>query len=734
MRLLIVSNRLPVTVVEGSGLRFQESVGGLATGLKSYLASLKNSPSNNPICKYVWIGWPGITIKDQIKEMVKSKFLSEFNSYPIFLSDSTTDRFYNGFCNKTIWPLFHYFTSNVAYDENNWIYYKKVNRTICDAVMQILRPDDILWIHDYHLMLLPKLIKDRVPSVPIGFFLHIPFPSFEVFRLLPSNWRKEILEGLLGADLIGFHTQDYTQYFLRCVLRIMGYEHSMGQIIVNNHLIKADTFPMGIDFQKYFDAAISPEVQKEKDELKRIFAEGKIILSIDRLDYTKGIISRLQGFETFLENNPQWQGKASFVIIVVPSRTKVDQYQQMRKQIEELVSRINGRFGSFSWIPIIYHYKFIPFPKLIALYSVSDVALVTPLRDGMNLIAKEYLASKTDGKGVLIISEMAGASKEVREALIINPNDIKEIAISLKDALEMPEDEQVRRNQIMQYRLKRHNIYRWADDFIQALLSLKEKERSLEYRSLVSSSKGQLMEDFTKSKRRLFLLDYDGTLVQYEKLPQTAKPTESILGILRLLSDNPKNKVVLLSGRDKFTLQNWFGSLNIDLVAEHGAWIRKTNEDWRILKPLTNDWKSKILPILETYADRLPGSFIEDKDFSLAWHYRMADNEVASIVTKELKDDLVNFTANIAVQIIQGNKVIEVRNLGIDKGEAGSLWIAENRFDFILAIGDDWTDEDLFKVLPEKAYSIRVGIVQTQAKFNMNDYTEVIELLKEFVK
>ncbi|MDD1757107.1 MAG: bifunctional alpha,alpha-trehalose-phosphate synthase (UDP-forming)/trehalose-phosphatase, partial [Methanotrichaceae archaeon] len=620
MRLLIVSNRLPTTVVGGSGLRFQESVGGLVSGLKSYLESLKNSPSYNPICKYVWIGWPGITINDQIKEMVKSKLFSEFNSYPIFLSDSTMDKFYNGFCNKTIWPLFHYFTSNVAYDENNWIYYKKVNRSICDVVMQILRPDDIVWIHDYHLMLLPKLIKDRVPSVPIGFFLHIPFPSFEVFRLLPSNWRKEILEGLLGADLIGFHTQDYTQYFLRCVLRILGYEHSTGQIIANNHLVKADTFPMGIDFQKYFDAANCPEVQKEKDELKRIFAEGKVILSIDRLDYTKGIISRLQGFETFLENNPQWQGKASLVIIVVPSRTKVDHYQQMRKQIEELVSRINGRFGSFNWIPILYHYKFIPFPKLIALYSISNVALITPLRDGMNLIAKEYLASKTDGKGVLIISEMAGASKEVREALIINPNDINEIAISLKDALEMPEDEQVRRNQIMQYRLKHHNIYRWANDFIQALLSIKEKERSLEYGSLVSSSKGQLMEDFTKSERRLLLLDYDGTLVQYEKLPQTAKPTESILGILRLLSDNPKNKVVLLSGRDKFTLQNWFGSLNIDLVAEHGAWIRKTNEDWRILKPLTNDWKSKILPILETYADRLPGSFIEDKDFSLAWH------------------------------------------------------------------------------------------------------------------
>jgi trehalose 6-phosphate synthase/phosphatase len=421
-------------------------------------------------------------------------------------------------------------------------------------------------------------------------------------------------------------------------------------------------------------------------------------------------------------------------MIVVPSRTKVEQYQQMKRQIDELVGRINGKFGSIEWTPILYHYKFIPFSKLIALYGASDVALVTPLRDGMNLIAKEYIAAKTDGKGVLILSEMAGASKEVREAIIINPNDVGEIAIALKEALEMPEEEKVRNIRIMQARLKRHDVINWADSFIQTLVSLKDEERSLNYKLLGPSAKEQLIRDFKKAEHRLLLLDYDGTLTRLEKYPQLAKPTEELLKTIKLLSDDPKNEVVLISGRDKITLQSWFGALNIGLVAEHGVWIRKKKEDWRMLKQLNNDWKPKILPLLETYADRLPGSFVEDKEFSLAWHYRMADPEMASMVAKELMDDLVTFTANIGVQILRGKKVVEVRNPGMSKGDAGSNWISENHFDFIIAMGDDWTDEDLFKVLPEMAYSIKVGMTQSQARFNLYDQENVLNLIQELAR
>jgi trehalose 6-phosphate synthase/phosphatase len=251
---------------------------------------------------------------------------------------------------------------------------------------------------------------------------------------------------------------------------------------------------------------------------------------------------------------------------------------------------------------------------------------------------------------------------------------------------------------------------------------------------LGSTAKEQLVEEFAKAKNRLFLLDYDGTLAKLEKYPLLAKPNDDLIRFIKLLSDNPRNEVVIISGRDKITLQSWFGSLNIGLAANHGVWIRKKKEDWRILKPLNNDWKPEILPLLETYADRLPGSFVEDKEFSLAWHYRMADPEMASIVAKELKDDLVRFTANIGVQILQGRKVIEVKNPGMNKGDAGSNWISENNFDFIMAIGDDWTDEDLFRVLPEKAYSIKVGLTQSQARFNLNDQKDVVELLQELMK
>lgn len=733
MQLLMVSNRLPVTVLDEKELEFKESVGGLVSGLKAYL-DVKSPQPDNPAGDYTWIGWPGATIKEHMKKTVISKMLSDFHGYPVFLTERAMDRFYHGFCNRTIWPLFHYFTSNVSYDDENWGYYKKVNENFCDSIMQILRPDDVVWIHDYHLMLLPGLIRERMPSVPIGFFLHIPFPSFEVFRLLPSKWQKDLLEGLLGADLIGFHTHDYTQYFLRCVLRILGHEHSMGQIQLNDHLVRVETFPMGIDFQKFYGSVSSPEVQAERAELKNVFADCKVILSLDRLDYTKGIVNRLQGYELFLEKNPEWHGKAVMVLIVVPSRSKVEHYQQMKRQIDEVVGRINGKFGSINWTPILYHYKFLPFNKLVALYNSSDVALVTPIRDGMNLIAKEYVATKREGKGVLILSEMAGASKEVREAIIVNPNDLEEIAGALKDALEMPEEEQRRRNRIMQSRLERHDVVRWADSFVQSLREIKDEERVMQHKQLSPSARTQLLDDFTRAERRLLLLDYDGTLVAFAGSPKLAKPTEAAWKTLRRLSEDPKNDVVLVSGRDKTTLQSWFGTLDIGLVAEHGAWIRKRNEEWRMLKPLTSDWKPKILPILETYSDRLPGSFVEDKEFSLAWHYRMADQEMASTIAKELMDDLVSFTANIAVQVLQGNKVIEVRNPGMSKGDAGSYWISENQFDFILGVGDDWTDEDLFKILPETAYSIKVGSPQSAAKFNLSDSREVLNLLQELGK
>jgi len=732
MRLLVVSNRLPITITEKQGsYKFQKSAGGLVSGLSVYLDSLKSSSSVEN--KYVWVGWPGIAVADKKKNEIRNKLLTDYDSYPVFITEKYMDKFYHGFCNNTIWPLFHYFTSYTIYDEEYWNSYRKTSEIFFDAVMEVVRPDDIVWIHDYHLMLLPEMLRKKIKN-PIGFFLHIPFPHFEIFRLLPEKWRTDILNGLLGANLVGFHTHDYTQYFLHCVHRILGHEHNMGKIIINGHIIKADTFPMGIDFDKYHNAAGTKEVHKRKIELNKTLGHFKVILSIDRLDYTKGILNRLQAYNTFLENNSKWREKVILVLIVVPSRIGVEHYQEMKKQIDALAGNINGKYGNVHWTPILYQYKSLPFNPLVALYSVSDVALITPLRDGMNLIAKEFVSVKKDKTGVLVLSEMTGAAKEMGEAIIMNPNNIEEIVEALEKALDMPHEEQIKRNSALQKRLATYDVRRWAQDFIKELLSLKKEQNNFLSKILGPTSRKQLIKDFIISKKRLIFLDYDGTLVPYSDNPQKTKPNKIILNILENLSADKATEIVLTSGREKSVLEKWFGALNIGLIAEHGIWLRGDNKKWDIIKPMANEWKNQINPLLEIYTDRLPGSFIEEKEYSIVWHYRKADADIGSLIAKELIDYLVNLTANMDIQVMQGDKVIEITNTDVNKSNAGARWVSKNKHDFIMAIGDGWTDEFLFKTLPETAYSIRVGMTQSYAKFNLRNNREVLDLLKLIIK
>ncbi|MBN2019767.1 MAG: bifunctional alpha,alpha-trehalose-phosphate synthase (UDP-forming)/trehalose-phosphatase [Sedimentisphaerales bacterium] len=732
MRLLIVSNRLPISIAEEDGqLAFKESTGGLVSGLSAYLDSLKGSSLTKS--GYIWVGWPGIAVDDAKQEQIRAKAFSDYNAYPVFLSERSMEKFYHGFCNKTIWPLFHYFTSYVVYDQSYYSHYKCVNQIFCEAVLKIARPGDVIWIHDYHLMLLPRLLKEQRPDIPVAFFLHIPFPTFELFRTLPIEWRSEILQGILGADLIGFHTHDYTEYFLRCVLRILGYDHNMGNIYLPKGMVKVDTFPMGIDFRRFSVAANSPETKEEKDRCWHELMNFKIVLSIDRLDYTKGIVKRLEGYELFLEQNPQWQKKVVLLVVVVPSRVGVEHYQQMKSQIDELVGKINGRFGAIGWTPIIYQSRFIPFEPLVALYAASDVALLTPLRDGMNLISKEYVASRVNGTGVLILSEMTGASKELSEALVINPNDVVEIASAIRTALEMPIEEQTSRMRIMQERLRRYDVIRWADDFMGELADVLEDQKKQQARFLRQSDRERLIRNFNLARNRILFLDYDGTLVPFTNDPSAARPGADLMEIIRKFSSDPKTDLVLISGRDKNTLQNWFGAFNIGFVAEHGVWNRDKQGDWQLIKPLDNSWKPKILPILQIYADRLPGAFIEEKEYSLVWHYRRSDPELASVRARELTDDLMAFTANIDVQILQGSKVVEIRCGGATKGTAVLRFLSGREYDFILAVGDDWTDEDMFKALPDSACSIRVGMLASSAKYNLQSHAQVIELLEQFL-
>jgi trehalose 6-phosphate synthase/phosphatase len=720
-KLLIVSNRLPVNVEKKRGdIAFQPSAGGLATGLASFYESYDS----------LWIGWPGLPMDRRTTyhtEVIEQRLRDEYGCQPVFLSRRDIRDYYEGFCNRTIWPLCHYFTQYVVYDESLYETYIKVNKLFRDVIVQNASDDDTIWIHDYHLLLLPQMVREELPDATIGFFLHIPFPSFEIFRLLP--WREEIVNGMLGADLIGFHTYDYARHFLSTVRNLLGYEHSVGQIACGERCSKVDMFPMGIDYDAYAGAAETSEVQSVVRKLRARFPDSKVVASIDRLDYSKGIPQRLEAFDAFLRKNPEYRERVNLILVAVPSRTEVEHYKLLKSEVDELIGKINGQHGTIGWVPVWYLYRFLRYPTLHALYNLADVALVTPTRDGMNLIAKEYVASKTDGKGVLILSEMAGAAPELGEALIVNPNNRAEMVAALEKGLSMPEEEQIGAMTTMQKRLRSYNVTRWAEDFVQSLAQIKQTQRDLHANVLTAQHRAKLLRAYQEADRRLLLLDYDGTLMPLFPKPEDARPTEALVGALKDLTEDPTNDIVIISGRDKDTLEAWFGSLDVGMVAEHGAWVKERGGPWKVMEPVTSAWKDEIRPILELYMDRTPGSLIEEKEFSLVWHYRRAASQLATERARELTEVLLGLVAHLEIGVLEGSKVIEVKHETINKGRAALHVIAKTDWDFILAIGDDLTDEEIFTVLPEFAYSVKVGLGATRAKFNLASQREVARLL-----
>ena len=652
-RIVIVSNRLPVHAVRrGRHLQLQPSVGGLATGLGSLLDSFG---------EHLWIGWPGLpseSLSDQERARIGER-LAHIGCRPVPLTEGQIKSYYAGFSNKTLWPLFHYFIQYTRYDRSLWEAYRAVNRLFSDAVLAAARPDDLIWIHDYHLLLLPAMVRERLPAATIGFFLHIPFPSYEVFRLLP--WRREILEGMLGADLVGFHTYDYVSHFLSAVRGRLGCDTSLGRVACGERLIKADSFPMGIDHDRFARAASLPEVRREIEKIRSKVGETKVILSVDRVDYSKGILERLEAYDLFLQRNPHYRGKVTLILVGVPSREGIEHYDRLKRQLHELVGRVSGTYGTLEWHPVWYLHTSLEFAELSALYAVADVALVTPLRDGMNLIAKEFVAAKGDQRGVLVLSELAGAAKELGEALIVNPNNVERIAAAIEKALSMPRDEQIDRNRQMQDRLRRYSVQRWARHFLDELLAVKDRQTALAARRLSPHLRARLAASYREAQRRLLLLDYDGTLRTFEPQPERAVPDGALLELLGHLASDPANDVLLVSGRDRDRLERWFSHLPLGLVAEHGAWIRPRTGTWESLGPLTSDWKREIRPLLETCTDHTPGAYVEEKEFSLVWHYRRSDPEQGALRARELADALMHLTATLALGVLEGEKVIEVR-------------------------------------------------------------------------
>ena len=730
-RLIIISNRLPFSIdQDGDEVTLRQSSGGLVSAIKSFFES--SEQVNNHFTEKLWMGVADFPQKDWdiVAEEVSSL---DFGLIPLFVNKILYKDYYNGFSNSVVWPLFHYFPSLVEYQTHYYDAYIKVNKLFAEKLLPLLKPDDTVWIHDYQLMLLPEMLRDKSPGLSIGFFLHIPFPSYEIYRLLPMEWKESLLRGVLGSDLVGFHTHDYAQHFMQSVKMILGTDSYFHMMQYQERLVKADLFPIGIDYKKFNGAAEDPETREHYNGIKKNFEGKKIIFSVDRLDYTKGLMDRLNAFDYFLDQYPEWQEKVVFILNVVPSRDEIITYNERKRLIEEKIGTINGKFSSISWQPVIYRYNHLPFKELTALYQATDVALLTPLRDGMNLVAKEYVASCASKQGVLILSELAGAASELNEALLVNPMDIIDVSKSINRALTMPVDEQKHRMELMQKRLADYDVIKWVSDFLEQLNAVKQEQRKQKTKLLDDKVLDQIHLHYHLAANRCLLLDYDGTLVPFAKLPTEAVPGKELLDLLSKLASDPKNNVVIISGREGAVLDKWLGELPISLVAEHGASFRMKGEYWRQAVSIPDQWKNEIRPIMQMFVTRCVGSFIEEKTNTIAWHYRNTHLDLGFTRSRELINNLSQLLQNTMLQVIDGNRVVEVRMAGFDKGVMALKIVNELSPDFVLCIGDDTTDEDMFKALKDRAYNIKVSNSSTAAQYTVFSQQNVLELLNQLM-
>jgi len=718
MRIFIISNRLPIKIFknEQGEMELKRSEGGLATGLSSLSTNYEKH----------WIGWPGMSVENNRDKEHITKKLLESNFHPIFLTQKQVNYYYEEYCNSILWPLFHYFYSFVEYDQRYWKAYKEVNILFARETLKFIKPGDIVWVQDYHLMLVPQLLRTAVPDAKIGYFHHVPFPSYELFRVLPE--RAELINGLLGADLIGFHTYDYMRHFIGTTRKVLKKNAFLDIISLDRRKVLVNAFPMGINYKKFHDSPLLSTVNNYRTQLNKTYKNLKIVLSVDRLDYSKGIIHRIKGFEQFLKNHPDYYTKISLIMVIVPSRDKVVSYAKLKLKIDEMVSSINGRYSQINWTPIYYFYHGFSFEELCALYNRADIALITPLRDGMNLVAKEYVAAKRNSPGVLILSEMAGASSELTGALTINPNDIDQIEGSILEAINMPQNEQIKRMREMQKILSDNNIHNWASSFVRELIKANRMNKLIANRIISDHTISVIKKKYQGASSRLLLFDYDGTLSAFFNKPEDAYPKKEVLELLVKLKQDSKNRIMIISGRDRKNLEEWFGKTTVDIEAEHGAAFKKDGI-WHEREGRVH-WDREVMKILRTFVNKTPGTKLEIKETALVWHYRGVDEWIASIREQQLINTLILPCSRLGLQIMRGKNIVEIKYPVYTKSFGIKTLLKNHNYDFILCMGDDVTDEDMFKTVPRTAYTIKIGMISKDARFNIPDQKDVVSFIK----
>jgi trehalose 6-phosphate synthase/phosphatase len=728
-RLIVVSNRLPFTLRRTEGHWITErSSGGLSSAMDPILRKKDG----------IWIGWAGTSEGkyDEERKSVLEDWAQKEQCFAVDLPQEIATGFYEGYSNQTLWPVFHNFPSQLKFDAKDWQAYVEANRIFAKAVVEHYRPNDVVWVHDYQLMLLPKMLRDELPDAAIGFFLHIPFPSSEIFPILPR--RDDLLQGLLGADLVAFQTHGHLQQFRSALLRVLGIESKVTEVAVDARPVRLEALPIGIAPEEY------TSLLGEDGAAARYYAEmvaryngRRVLLAVDRLDYTKGILERLRAYAQLLRSSAELREKLVLIQIAVPTREGIDTYQELRTEVNRLVGEINGKLGTPNWTPLVYINRSIERAELVALYKLADVCWVGSLRDGMNLVAKEYVACKPEGDGVLVLSEFAGAAAEMGEALLINPFDEERTASTVERALALDEDDRRQRMKALHARVLRNNVFWWGDGFLRSLEeAVAERGRYIDTQPK-RLPVAEIEAAYLNSSRRFLILDYDGTLVPYAKRPQQAVPPSSVTSLLTALAAERNNCVALVSGRSAKNLDRWFGHINdLWLVAEHGAELKRPKSPWEPLRsPVSTDWKATVMPILEHYVDRTPGSFVEEKNYALVWHHRLAEPEFGSWLANELVSMLEAMLAETEVRAFRGRKTVEVRPAWANKGEAVERILAAYPSpDFVFAAGDDRTDEDVFERLHDGAWTVHVGTGATRAMFMVRDFENLWQVLETFTE
>lgn len=720
-QVLIVSNRLPMSIKKVNGkLKFYPSIGGLATGLSSYVKGRKST----------WVGWPGLAseeLNDAEKQIIITR-LKRHNCYPVFLSRQQIDEYYNGYSNSILWPIFHSMpASQMSNEARLWKAYQNVNKLFLETIQPLVQTDSVIWVHDYQLLLLPELLRSRRLGGHIGFFLHIPFPNFKTFA--KAGHTHALLSGMLGADLVGFHTSSYSENFIQAC-----HESNLGiagqkQIILEARNIHVTHFPIGIDYEKYAQAGKLKSVKTAGKKYRKKYGKRKIIVAVDRLEPSKGLTERLKAYRDFLEANPKFRSKVTMVMVAAPSRMDIPAYQRLQARLIKLSKEINDEYGTSNWLPVDFINESLPFEEVSALYQLADIAFIAPLRDGMNLVAKEFVASKHNS-GILILSQTAGASEELRDALIVNPKKPSTVVDALQKAMNMPKSELRSRLKSMQQQISTNTIHTWASTFVKTLQQPVSVSGHSRTRSLQGAHLEALLETYHTHKKRLILLDYDGTLMPFTEHYSDTLPSKHLLKVVKKLVSNKSNDVVVVSGRQASDLDEWFKGIKINLIGEHGAVIKKAGaRQWKHIENKTN-WRQEFLPVLEKYTARTPHAMIEIKPNSLVWHYRGAPAYAAqknSVIIKRLLKPLLK---KHSVELFQGNKILEIKDPKINKGTAVQPWLTYG-YECIIAIGDDYTDEDLFELLQNTAYTIKVGQGRTRAGYRLKSVSAVIDFLEQ---